>query len=119
MKTLELLENNQKSTKVIKQWFLSRMLDSLADNNVPDDFKEFVKSQDLENDKIAAMIDASPRILFDIFDEHKVYIQINVNPSNFSYSINQGEVISGPWETRIEAEKSAIEQSFTILESKL
>jgi len=94
------------------------MLDSLSDVNVPDDFKEFVKAQDLENEKISTMINASPRMLFDVFDDHKVYIQINVGP-NFSYSINQGDVISGSWETRIEAEKAAIEQAFTILEAKL
>jgi hypothetical protein len=94
------------------------MLDSLSDVNVPDDFKEFVKAQDLENEKIATMINASPRMLFDVFDDHKVYIQINVGP-NFSYSINQGDLISGSWETRIEAEKAAIEQAFTILEAKL
>ena len=94
------------------------MLDSLKDSGVPDDFKEFVKAQDLEDDKIATMINASPRMLFDVFDEHKVYIQINIGP-NFSYSINEGDVISGSWETRIEAEKEAIEQAFTILESKL
>lgn len=95
------------------------MLDSLNDTTIPDEFKEFVKAQDLENDKIATMINASPRMLFDVFDNQKVFIQINVNPSNFSYSINQGEVISGSWETRIEAEKSAIEQAFTILEAKV
>lgn len=94
------------------------MLNSLSDTTVPDEFKEFVKAQDLENDKIATIIDASPRMLFDVFDDHKVYIQINVRP-NFSYSINEGEVISGSWETRIEAEKEAIIQSFTILEAKL
>lgn len=94
------------------------MLDSLKDSGVPDDFKEFVKAQDLEDDKISTMINASPRMLFDVFDEHKVYIQINIGP-NFSYSINEGDVISGSWETRIEAEKEAIEQAFTVLEAKL
>ncbi len=118
MNSLELLEKHPKCALIIKQWFLAKMLDSLSDVNVPDDFKEFVKAQDLENEKIATMINASPRMLFDVFDDHKVYIQINVGP-NFSYSINQGDLISGSWETRIEAEKAAIEQAFTILEAKL
>jgi hypothetical protein len=118
MNSLELLKNNQKCALIIKQWFLSKLLDSLSDTTVPDEFKEFVKAQDLEDDKIATMINSSPRMLFDVFDEYKVYIQINVGP-NFSYSINEGDVISGSWETRIEAEKSAIEQAFKILEAKL
>lgn len=104
---------------MIKQWFLGKLLDSLKDNTVPDDFKEYVRAQDLEEDKIAKIIDAGPRMLFDVFDEHKVYIQINVNTPYFSYSINEGDIISGSWETRIEAEKAAIEQAFQILNDKL
>jgi hypothetical protein len=95
------------------------MLDSIDDSNLPEDFKSFVKAQDMENENISKMIDASPRILFDVFDEHKVYVQINVNTPYFSYSINEGDVISGSWENRIEAEKAAIEQSFQMLNDKL
>jgi hypothetical protein len=73
----------------------------------------------METDKIATMIEANPRILFDVFDEHKVYVQINVNTPYFSYSINEGDVISGSWENRIEAEKAAIEQAFQMLNNKL
>ena len=103
---------------MIKQWFLGKLLESLKDNSIPDDFNEYVRAQDLEDDKISKIIDAGPRMLFDVFDEHKVYIQINVLP-NFSYSINDGDIISGSWETRIEAEKAAIEQAFQILNDKL
>jgi hypothetical protein len=95
------------------------MLDSIDDSTVPEDFKSFVKAQDLQNDNIAKIVDTNPRILFDVFDNHKVYIQINVNTPYFSYSINEGDVISGSWETRIEAEKVAIEQAFQILNERL
>lgn len=95
------------------------MLDKIDDSTVPEDFKSYVKAQDLTNDNVGTIVDSTPRMLFDVFDEHKVYIQINVNPSNFSYSINQGDVISGPWENRIEAEKAAIEEAFKILNDKL
>jgi hypothetical protein len=104
---------------VVKQWFLDRLLESLNDESIPENFKDFVKAQDMENENISKMIDANPRILFDVFDEHKVYIQINVSSSNFSYSINEGDVISGSWENRIEAEKAAIEQAFQMLNNKL
>jgi hypothetical protein len=119
MTSLELLQNNPKTTTVIKQWFLGKLLDSLNDDKLPENFKEFVRAQDLEDDKLATIIDANPRMLFDVFDEHKVYVQINVNTPYFSYSINEGDVISGSWETRIEAEKAAIEQAFEILNNKL
>jgi hypothetical protein len=98
---------------------LDRLLESLNDESIPENFKDFVKAQDMENENISKMIDANPRILFDVFDEHKVYIQINVSSSNFSYSINEGDVISGSWENRIEAEKAAIEQAFQMLNNKL
>lgn len=118
MNSLQLMKDNPKATVVVKQWVLNKLLDSLKDSSVPDDFKEFVKLQDIDDDKVATIIDAGPRMLFDVFDENNVYIQINVGP-NFSYSINQGDVISGSWENRVGAEKEAIEQAFKLLEEKL
>jgi hypothetical protein len=50
-------------------------------------------------------------VLFDVFDENNVFIQINVNKT-FSYSINEGDVISGSWIIRKDAEAAAIEQAF-------
>lgn len=95
------------------------MLDSLSDTTVPDEFKEFVKAQDLENSNIAKMIDASPRMLFDVFDEHKVYIQITCYEGpHFWCSINSVQS-ENKHSSRIEAEKEAIEGAFTILEAKL
>jgi hypothetical protein len=95
------------------------MLDSLKDSSVPDDFKEFVKAQDLEDDKIATMINASPRMLFDVFDEHKVYIQITCYEGpHFWCSINSVQS-ENKHVSRIDAEIEAIEGAFTILEAKL
>jgi hypothetical protein len=56
--------------------------------------------------------------LFDVFDHNDVLIQINVFKT-FSYSINEGDVISGSWETRKECEKHAIASAFDVLEEKL
>lgn len=104
---------------MIKQWFLGKLLDSLNDDNLPENFKEYVKAQDLEDDKIATMIDASPRMLFDVFDEHKVYIQITYyNGPKFWCSIN-GVESGKKYDTRIEAEKEAIEGAFQMLNDKL
>lgn len=95
------------------------MLDSLNDTTIPDEFKEFVKAQDLENDKIATMINANPRILFDVFDNHKVYIQITYyDGPNFWCSIN-GVQSENKHSSRIAAETEAIQGAFTILEAKL
>jgi len=95
------------------------MLDSLNDSSIPEDFKSFVKAQDLENDRMAPMIDANPRILFDVFDKHKVYIEISIDELNgFWWRINENKSTVG-YEYRVNAEKEAIEQAFEILNNKL
>lgn len=120
MTTLELLEQHPKTTTLVKDWFLYKMLESIKDSHdVPDDFKEMMKAQPFENANIAAMIDASPRLLFDFFDAQEFFIQINVNTPYFSYSINEGDIISGSWVKRIEADKAAIIVSFEMLEKQL
>ena len=118
MTSLELLQNNPKTATVIKQWFLGKLLDSLKDDKLPENFKEFVKAQDLEDDKIATMIDANPRVLFDVFDEHKIYIDISCLNDKFLWGIND-DMRNSVYETRKEAEKAAIEQAFEILNDKL
>jgi hypothetical protein len=121
MKMLELLKENPKTAIVVKQWFLEKMLESLKDESLPEDFKNYVREQGIDDEKIATMIENSPRSLFDVFDDHKVFIQINVYSasSSFSYLINEGDVISGPWNKRKEAELAAIIESFKLLEEKL
>ena len=119
METLKLLENFPKATIVIKQWFLDKLLESLKDNSVPENFKEFVRAQDMETDKIATMIEANPRVLFDVFDTHKVYIEISIDELNgFWWRIDENKSTVG-YEYRINAEKAAIQQAFQILNDKL
>jgi len=120
MTTLELLEQHPKTTALIKEWYLIKLLKSIdIALEVPDDFKEMMKAQPFENANIAAMIDGIPRSLFDFFDDREFFIQINVNTPYFSYSINEGDIISGSWVKRIEADKAAIIVSFEMLEKQL
>lgn len=118
MKALELLEKYPKSGKVVNKWFLDKMLKSLNTDTVPEEFKEYISNQPIDNQNIAVMIDNNPRVLFDVFDENNVFIQINVNKT-FSYSINEGDVISGSWIIRKDAEAAAIEQAFELLDKQL
>lgn len=117
MNGLQLLDEHPKAAIVVKQWYLEKMLESLKDESLPEDFKEHVRQQGIDNETIAKMINGMPRTLFDVLDNHKLFIQINVYP--FGYLINEGDVIYGPWETRKEAESAAIEQAFKILNDKL
>jgi len=118
MKASEILETYPKATAVIKQWYLEKILESLNNDSLPEDFKEHVRNEGVDDDKIVAVIEAGPRALFDVFDENHIYIQINTNVPHFSYSINEGDVISGSWQLRKEAERAAIEQAFELLNIK-
>jgi len=126
MQAQELLETYDKSGIVIKQFYLSHMLESLNDENLPENFKDFVKEQGIDNDTVAVMLTASPRTFFDVFDQHKIYIEILVNLTKadalFTYVINgdfMGNVEAILYNSRIEAERVAIEKAFEILNDKL
>lgn len=118
MEMLEILENHPKCTIVVKQWFLDKMLESLNLESLPEDFKESVRSQGINNDKIAKMLDGSPRALFDVFDNHKVYVDISCLNDKFLWGINN-DMNNSVYDTRKEADGAAIVEAFKILEAKL
>jgi hypothetical protein len=129
MKGLDLLESHPASTEIVRAWFMERMIESLQDETVPDEFKNFMREQGIQNDKLATMIDANPRMLLDVFDENDIiiYFMIFSSPQGvkFSGAIHTGndEVkpnsIGKQYNTRKEAEIFAIEAAFEILETKL
>jgi hypothetical protein len=117
-KTLELLQQHPETTKLVQDWYMDKMLESFKDKSVPEDFKEMMRITPIDEDRIAKMIDGAPRLLFDFFDENDVVIQINTGKV-FSYSINEGDVISGSWNNRKDAEYAAITAAFELLNNKL
>jgi hypothetical protein len=120
MNSQELLENYGKAANVVKDFYLAKFLESMEDSeNLPENFKEFAKEQGIDNDTVAKMIDAMPRALFDAFDANKVYIEIVISPDKkFTYAVESMETIDF-FDTRVEAEKAAIEKAFEILNEKL
>jgi len=119
MDGIQLLENYPKAGQVIKQWFLEKMLEGLKDDNLPEDFKKYVREQDITNDTVGKLIDASPRNLFDVFDDHKVIIDITYfQGPKFWFSINC-DVDDAKFDHRKDCEKAAIEQAFKLLNEKL
>lgn len=115
---LTLLNKNPKTAELIKEWFTDKMIESLKTDDVPEDFKEMIRKDVIDNEKLDKILRTQPRALFDVFDKNKVVIQINTFPT-FSYNINEGQAIAGSWGTRKEAESFAIEVAFEILEQKL
>jgi len=116
---LELLQKYPEAGKVVKDHFLKRMLDSINDDNVPDDFKEHVKNMGIEDDRIAKMVGGAPRSMFDVFDENELYIQINGdNKNGWSWEVD-GCVENSVCSSRKEAESKAVAESFKLLNEKL
>ena len=126
MQAQELLETYDKAAIVIKQFYLAHMLESLNDENLPENFKDFVREQGIDNDTVAVMITASPRTFFDVFDKHEINIIIHAYieepPTEFGYSIPQEGDKSATmdvYQTRKEAELAAVVQAFKLLNEKL
>jgi len=120
MKATELLEKYPLSTEVVRTWFMEKMIESIKGaDEVPEDFKNFMLEQGIDNDKMAIMIDANPRMLFDVFDENDLFIEIFMYPDvTFTCKIGN-EATTNSWKTRKDAEAFAIEAAFEMLENKL
>ncbi len=125
MKGIDLLNKYTASAEIIREWFLEKMIESLQTTDVPDDFKNMMKQTGIENDKLAIMIDSNPRMLFDVFDNNDVIIQIiPIKEDKVKYlsRVDQFETpydFTRPYFTRKEAELAAIEKAFEILEERL
>ena len=118
MKINELLEKHPLATEVVRTWFFEQMVKSFEDENVPEEFKEMMKQEGVTNERLAILIDAQPRILFDVFDENEIYIAVFYTPNTFMVSINQSD-LGLKYKTRKEAELVAVEKAFELLEEKL
>jgi hypothetical protein len=119
MKGLQLLESHPASAEVVRTWFLNQMIESFKDDTVPDGFKQYMREQGIDNDKMGTLIDVNPRNLFDVFDENDIIIETSLYP-NGEFTIKIGnQATTNSWKTRKEAELFAIDAAFDILESKL
>jgi hypothetical protein len=123
MKAIELLEQNPESAKLICSYYLEIMIESLKDEGLPEDFKESIREQGIDNEKIGTILDGNPRNLFDFFDSHNMYITVTCfSDGSFSYSIIADIGTSGTsevYKTRKEADKNAVETAIKQLELTL
>ena len=123
MKAIELLEQNPESAKLICSYYLEIMIESLKDEGLPEDFKESIREEGIDNEKIGTILDGNPRNLFDFFDSHNMYITVTCfSDGSFSYSIIADIGTSGTsevYKTRKEADKNAVETAIKQLELTL
>lgn len=128
MKGIELLETYPKAATVIKEFYNNKLIDSVSNSSeeIPEEFKEMIKQQSFDNEYVATFIDSNPRFLFDVFDDNELYIGILVmysdRPSMFIYTVVEGDLIHTEptkYNSRIEAERVAIEEAFKLLNERL
>jgi hypothetical protein len=128
MKGIELLETYPKAATVIKEFYNNKLIDSVSKSSeeIPEEFKEMIKQQSFDNEYVATFIDSNPRFLFDVFDNNELNVEILVmysdRPSMFTYTVVEGDLIHTEptkYNSRIEAEKVAIEEAFKLLNERL
>lgn len=115
---IEVLKQNPKAAQVMKDYYIDLMIESSKD--LPDHFREFLEERGLEMSNIADMMDAAPRTLFDVFDEHGIIISITYDRAagKFCYFVNEYEN-KEHFDTRKQADKDAVETALILLEAKL
>jgi hypothetical protein len=68
---------------------------------------------------VSILIDVNPRVLLDVFDENKIFIETTLYPDDtFTCKIGN-QATTNSWKTRREAEIFAVEAAFEILEKQL
>lgn len=119
MSGLELLQKYPLTNNVIKDWFMKSMIESFKDESVPEEFKQYMLEQGIEEEKVGTLIDVNPRMLLDVFDDNDIVIENSLYPDG-TFTIKIGnQATTNSWKTRKEAELFAIEAAFEILENKL
>jgi hypothetical protein len=90
---------------------------------ITEEFKEMIKSQEFDNQYVATFIDSNPRFLFDVFDSNGIFISIKYGLDGFTWSNMQSDASELKDTTiylfRKEAEAVAVEKAFEILNEKL
>ena len=123
MKGIELLEQNPNTAKLICSYYLEIMIESLKHEGLPEDFKESIREEGIDNRNVGAILDGNPRNLFDFFDSQSLFINIMTEKGEtFSYKIIINDIgVSSTLmaKTRKEAEKEAIIAAIGMLETRL
>jgi hypothetical protein len=118
MRTEELLDLYPIATDVVRDWFISKMEESMKDQTLPDNFKSFMREQGVTNDRLVKLIEVNPRVLFDVFDANEVIINTIHRSGLWSWSVNETKSAQY-YPSRKVAEQNAVECAFQVLNEKL
>ena len=118
MITNDLLDLHPLATEVVRDWFMEKMAESFKNQELPKDFKEFMREQGIPNDKLVKLVDVNPRVLFDVFDDNGVVINVLHADGKFTWDVNTVKSLDS-YSSRREAESAAVQRAFQILNDKL
>jgi hypothetical protein len=120
MNALELLQENPHAAQVIKEYYVELMLNSLDESSLPENFKDFLREQGIDDDKVAQMMEANARNVYDVLDENGFVISMIYDATfkKFSWYINddQHKIVV---DSRKQAENEAVKACIFRLERKL
>lgn len=128
MKAEQLLTSYPKTTEIVRKWFTEKMVASMTGDSASEEAMIALRENGIPDIWLIATIEASPRGLFDVFDEHYIYVYMVIQPGNemmsplFTYGVLPRDLtpLEHKWyESRREAEYAAIEDAFKILNERL
>jgi len=114
----QMIEDYPLATEVVRDWFIQKMEDSLRGQELPEDFKEIMRKQGFPNEKLVKLFESTPRVLFDVFDDNGVIINVLHSDAVFVWDVNNVKSIY-VYSSRKEAETHAVQRAFQILQEKL
>ena len=78
MKTRELLEKHPKATEIIVEYYNKLIIGSITEE-MPENFREFLKEKGFDVNNLETVINANPRSLLDVFDKHEIYASLDMH----------------------------------------
>ena len=120
----ELFKKYPEAAKAMVEFYTEVFKKSIEDSDVDEVYKQYARETvNIDDEHVAKMVEVTPRGGFDVFDANGIYINVTAFPNgSFLYSITGDVTEVGSTETsntRIEAEKLAVERAFAILNEKL
>jgi len=122
---IEILNDYPIATEIVREWFLKRMIKSLEEDNVSDEFKEGMLKMGVPDSTLAIMLDQSPRNFFDVLDENDICITVDYkslrDPETkeeinlFDYQINHVD-FGGGFFNRVDCERAAVTKALLMLD---
>ena len=120
MNALVLLQQNPHAAQIIKDYYVKLMLDTLDESLLPENFKDFLREQGIDDEKVAQMMEANARNVYDVLDENGFIISITYDAEfkKFSWYVNddQHKIVC---DTRKQSENEAVAACIFRLERKL